>query len=296
MTPGVKPRSPAAVMALAREHGFRPSKSLGQNFLMDQNIADNIIEAARIGQDDLVIEIGPGMGILTAAAANLAAHVIAVEIDKFLIPILNETLSGYDNVEIINDDILKVDLLSLSRNYKNVKIIGNLPYNITSPAIMKILEEKTGADSLTVMIQKEVADRIQAPPGTKSYGAITVAINYYSDVNHISDVGRNVFVPKPNVDSTILRLDIRKSPPVWLIDEKSFFACVKSGFGKRRKTLLNSLTGIYDLDKKGAGRALSGAGIAPSRRAETLDLREFATLANHVYREAHELGEVNERN
>jgi len=285
--------SPTVITALKEKHGFKISKSLGQNFLTDQNIIDKIVEGAEVCDEDLVIEIGPGMGVLTMALAEQAGKVIAVEIDRNLIPILSDTLKEYDNIEIIQGDILKQNLNDIIQQHltasgkddfktENVKIVGNLPYYITTPVIMKILEEKTKAKSLTVMMQKEVAERINAKAGTKAYGAITVAINYYCTVHHVSDVSRTVFYPKPNVDSQVLRLDIRETPPVSLIDDSVFFACIKAGFGQRRKTLLNSLTGINGLDKSAALEVLQNAGIDPMRRAETLNIEEFATLANCV--------------
>jgi len=275
---------------LAEKNNFRLSKRLGQNFLTDRNIAEKIVRGSRIEKGDLVIEIGPGMGALTLAAAEIAGMVIGVEIDKSLIPILEETLSECGNVKIINDDILKTDLNALAALYREssgnenggVKIIGNLPYYITTPVIMKILEEKIAADSLTVMVQREVADRIKAPPGIKSYGAISVAVNYYCEVERIADVSREVFFPKPNVDSTVLRLDIRKRPPVSVADEKVFFSCVRAGFGQRRKTLLNSLTGLYGFGKPEIAGILDDSGIDPKRRAETLNIFEFSVLANNV--------------
>ena len=280
----MKQYSPAAIAALKAKHNFKISKSLGQNFLADQNIIDKIISGARIGEGDTVIEIGPGMGGLTAAAAKRAAKVIAIEIDRGLAPILSETLKEYENIEIIYGDILKQNLNEIARQETGkVKIIGNLPYYITTPIIMKILEEKTRAQSITVMMQKEVAERISAVPGTKAYGAITVAINYYCEVSHILDVSGNVFIPKPSVDSRALRLDIREKPPVSVCSEKIFFLCIKKGFGQRRKTLLNSLTGICGLDKPEVLNALKKASIDPVRRAETLDLNEFAILANCIY-------------
>ena len=282
--------SPADVASLLKKHNFRPAKGLGQNFLTDRNIIEKIIDGANINAGDLVLEIGPGVGALTAAAAKRAGKVIGVEIDEKLLPILDETLGGFDNIKIIKGDILKESISDLiSRNIGTgggVKIIGNLPYYITSPVIMKILEEKTTAESLTVMVQKEVAGRIKAGSGSKAYGAITAAINYYCEVRHITDVPRDVFLPKPNVDSAVIRLDIRKIPPVALKDEKTFFMCIKAGFGQRRKTLLNALTGLYGMDKKSAEAALYNASIDPMRRAETLDIREFAALANRVYEEA----------
>ena len=281
--------SPAVITALKEKHNFKISKSLGQNFLTDQNIIDKIIDGAQIEEGDIVIEIGPGMGVLTAAAAERASKVLAIEIDKNLLPILADSLSEYENVEIIHGDVLKLDLnpiisqnLATDNSKNRVKIIGNLPYYITTPIIMKILEEKILAQSITIMMQKEVAERINAKPGSKTYGAITVAINYYCTVHHISDVHRSVFIPKPNVDSQVLRLDIRETPPVFVESEKVFFACIKAGFGQRRKTLLNSLTGVNGLAKQEVLEALNKAKIDPNRRAETLDLSEFATLSNCI--------------
>ena len=283
--------SPAVLTALMKKHNFRASKSLGQNFLIDKNIIDKITEAAKIGSGDMVIEIGPGAGVLTAAAADLAGTVIAVEKDAALLPVLSEALSRYNNVEIINGDILKTDINDLISRYgdgREVKIIGNLPYYITTPIIMKIAEEKTKAKSLTVMMQKEVADRIEAEPGTKAYGALTVAVNYYFAVSRISDVPKSVFVPKPKVDSTILLFTVREKPPVSPADEKVFFACIKAGFGQRRKTLLNSLTGLYGLGRQEITNALNAASIDPKGRAETLSIFEFSTLANCIYEERNE--------
>ena len=277
--------SPAKMAQLRAKHDFRHSKSLGQNFLSDKNIIDSIIEGSEIGEDDLVVEIGPGMGVLTAAAAECAARVVAVEIDRHLIPILEETLGGYDNIEIINADIMKTDLTSVIKSRKTsgkVRIIGNLPYYITTPIIMKLLEERVPADSITIMMQKEVADRIKASAGSKTYGALSVAVGFYCTVEHIANAPKEVFVPRPKVDSTVIRLDIRSERPVDLIDEKIFFDAVKNGFGQRRKTLLNSLTGVRGLPKDQISDVLEAAGIDPKRRAETLDLEEFARVANEI--------------
>ena len=277
--------SPATMAKIREKHGFRHSKSLGQNFLTDINIIDAIIEGSEIGSEDLVIEIGPGMGVLTAAAAEAAGRVIAVEIDRHLIPILKDTLAEYDNIEIINADIMKTDLTELiesNRQAGRVRIIGNLPYYITTPIVMKLLEERVPADSITIMMQKEVADRIKAEPGGKTYGALTVAVGFYCTVSHVANAPKEVFVPRPKVDSTVIRLDIREKPPVELINEKIFFETIKNGFGQRRKTLLNSLTGVQGLAKEQIGEALKSAGIDPKRRAETLSLKEFAELANSI--------------
>ena len=266
-------------------HNFKLSKSLGQNFLTDNNIIDEIIESSGISSNDLVIEIGPGIGVLTKEALEAAGRVIAIEIDQRLIPILEETLSEYDNFEVINADILKTDLKAIieaNKGYDAVRIIGNLPYYITTPIIMKLLEDGVEADSMTVMMQKEVADRMRAHPGTKAYGALSVAVQYYCEAEQVVNVPASCFVPQPKVDSAVLRLDMRTEPPVVLEDQDMFFRCVKAGFGQRRKTLSNALMGVEHMTKEIAGASLAGAGIDPARRAETLDLAEFARLANEV--------------
>ena len=275
---------PSTIKRIRESYGFKFSKSLGQNFLTDKNIIDEIVEGADIGPDDLVIEIGPGIGVITYEAAQLAKKVIAVEIDKSLLPILEETLGAYDNVRVINEDILKLNLNEVIKEegLENVKIMGNLPYYITTPIIMKILEDGVKADSITIMMQKEVADRIKAAPGSKTYGALSVAVQYYCTVDKVANVPRSVFVPQPNVDSIVLRLNIRKEKPVELQNEKLFFDCVKAGFGQRRKTLLNSLQNVKGVTKEIAIESLQAAGVEASRRAETLDLEEFAKIANEV--------------
>lgn len=275
--------APSTIKELKERHGFRFSKSLGQNFLTDKNIIDHIIEDSLIEENDLVIEIGPGIGTLTAEAAQVAAKVIAIEIDKGLIPILKETLRGYDNVTVLNQDVLKTDLKALIQEHDcggKVRIIGNLPYYITTPIIMKILEDQVPADSITAMMQKEVADRIKAAPGSKIYGALSVAVQYYCTVEQILSVPREVFVPQPKVDSAVLRMDVRREHPVGLTDERVFFQCIKAGFEQRRKTLLNSLTGTAGLSKERIREILTAAEIDPARRPETLDLCEFAVIAN----------------
>ena len=275
---------PSTIKKIREEYGFRFSKSLGQNFLTDKNIIDEIVDGAGIGQEDTVLEIGPGIGVITYEAAQLAKKVIAVEIDKSLLPILAETLSEYDNVKVINEDILKLDINKLieDEGMENVKIMGNLPYYITTPIIMKILEEGVKASSITIMMQKEVADRIKAGPGTKAYGALSVAVQYYCTVDKVASVPRSVFVPQPNVDSVVLRLNIRSEKSVKLDNEKLFFDCVKAGFGQRRKTLLNSLQKVNGVDKNIVMQSLASAGIEESRRAETLTIEEFALIANEV--------------
>ncbi len=275
---------PSTIRRIREEYGFKFSKSLGQNFLTDKNIIDEIVDGAQIDEEDLVIEIGPGIGVITYETAQLAKKVIAVEIDKSLLPILAETLGEYDNVRVINEDILKLDLNEVIKEegIEHVKIMGNLPYYITTPIIMKILEDGVKADSITIMMQKEVADRIKAEPGTKAYGALSVAVQYYCTVDKVASVPRSVFVPQPNVDSVVLRLNIRKEKPVELDNEKLFFDCVKAGFGQRRKTLLNSLQKINGVTKEVVVESLEAAGVDASRRAETLNLDEFAMIANEV--------------
>ena len=281
--------APSTIQDIKERHDFKLSKSLGQNFITDRNVIEKIIDGAEINSDDLVIEIGPGIGVLTAAAAESAARVIAVEIGKKLIPILSETLGGYDNIKVINRDILKTDINEIINEEKEagtfsgrVKIIGNLPYYITTPIIMSILERGVSVDSITIMMQKEVADRIKSSPGGKTYGALSVAVQYYCDVHQVTSVPKEVFVPRPKVDSTVLQLSVRKERPVDLISEKVFFSCIKHGFGQRRKTLLNSLTGVCGLSKDQIREILSETGIEFNRRAETLDIKEFAAIANSV--------------
>ena len=281
--------APSTIQAIKERHNFQLSKSLGQNFITDKSVIERIVEGSDVGEDDLVIEIGPGIGVLTAEAAESAAKVVAIEIDKKLIPILAETLADYDNIRVINQDILKTDINEIIREEREagsftggVKIMGNLPYYITTPIIMGILEKGVEADSITIMMQKEVADRIKAAPGGKIYGAISAAVQYYCEVEQVASVLKEVFVPRPKVDSAVLKLSIRKERPVDLIDEKSFFACIKAGFGQRRKTLLNSLTGVNGLPKEDIKEILEAAGVDPARRAETLDINEFAAIANGV--------------
>ena len=281
--------SPSTIADIRERYNFQLSRSLGQNFITDRSIIERIVEGAGVGENDLVIEIGPGIGVLTAEAAEAAARVIAVEIDSKLIPILSETLAEYDNIKVINQDILKTDVNKIIEEEKAAgnftgafRIIGNLPYYITTPIIMGLLESGVKADSITVMMQKEVADRIKASPGSKTYGAISAAVQYYCIVEQIASVPKEVFVPRPKVDSAVLNLHIRKEKPVELTDEKMFFACIRSGFGQRRKTLLNSLTGTAGLSKEDIRNILSTAGIDPVRRAETLNMEEFAAIANEA--------------
>ncbi len=268
-------------------YDFTMAKALGQNFLTDKNIIDEIMEGSGIGENDLVIEIGPGIGVLTKEACEMAGKVIAIEIDKRLIPILEETLLGFDNFEVINQDILKTDLKKViadNPGYENVRIIGNLPYYITTPIIMKVLEEELPVKSITVMMQKEVADRIGAPVGTRDAGAISIAVQYYCDVTRIAKAPREAFIPRPKIDSAVLRLDVLDAPKVKTLSTRVFFECVKKGFGQRRKTISNSLNGTAGISKESLLQVLEDCGIEPTRRAETLSMEEFGAIADGIVR------------
>lgn len=290
--------SPRGILRLSEKYGIRSSKGLGQNFLIDGNIVDKIIAGSGIGPEDLAIEVGPGFGALTVAAAEQAAAVAAIEIDRHLQPALEENLVGYSNVEVFWEDVLKADLPGIiaameeknGGSFAGIQILGNLPYYITTPVIMKFLEELISWDKpsqhpvkgLTFMMQKEVADRIRALPGSKTYGALSVAVQYRCNVELVAAVPKEVFLPRPKVDSAVLHLQVRESKPVAVKSERTFFAVVKSGFGQRRKTLSNALSGVCGLEKERALTALQQAGIDPIRRAETLSLEEFAAIANAV--------------
>lgn len=281
--------SPGTVKSIREKYGLQLSKSLGQNFITDRNILDKIIEGAGVEDGDMVIEIGPGIGVLTAELAERASFVTAIEIDGRLIPILEETLSEYDNIKIINQDILKTDLGGIIEESRQagrftgkVHIIGNLPYYITTPIIMKLLEEQVPADSITVMMQKEVADRIRSAPGSRTYGAISVAVQYYCRVTKVADVPKEAFVPRPKVESTVLNLEPLDAKAIELKDEKLFMRCIKAGFAQRRKTLLNSLASAGGMDKDKVKKILASAGIDPGRRAETLTVEEFGRIANET--------------
>jgi 16S rRNA (adenine1518-N6/adenine1519-N6)-dimethyltransferase len=279
------------IKKIGRQHDFRMAKSLGQNFLTDQSVIERIVAASETGPADLVIEIGPGMGVLTREAAEAAGKVVAIEVDARLIPILRSTLALCGNVVVVHEDVLKTDireLISRERTLpggteaEHVRIVGNLPYYITTPILMKLLEERLDISSVTIMVQKEVAERIAAPPGSRTYGALSVAVQYFCDVEYVVDVPKEVFIPVPKVDSAVLHLRLRNKPPVDLLSEKLFFDCVKKSFGQRRKTLHNALTGVCGLDKQQTGALLLACGIDPARRAETLSLSEFASLANRL--------------
>ncbi len=276
----------SAIKEIREKYGFKFSKNLGQNFLTDKNIIDKIIEGTDINEKDTVLEIGPGIGVITAEAARRAKSVVAVEVDSSLIPILGETLSEYENVRIINEDVLKLDINKIieEEQSESVKIVGNLPYYITTPIIMKLLEEEVKAESITVMMQKEVADRIKAGPGSKAYGAISAAVQYYCTIEKIADVPKTVFVPQPKVDSVVLKFKIREKKAVEVQDKKLFFECIKAGFGQRRKTLLNSLQTVRGTNREIIAESLKAAEIDASRRAETLTLEEFGNISDEVYK------------
>lgn len=293
----MKPYTRNAIRDISERHGFRRADSLGQNFLVDRNIIEKIIDAAELTEETLVIEVGPGMGALTQIAAEKAGKVIAVEIDRHLIPVLNEVLGQLENVEIINRNILKTDINELiaaerknfadsKRELKRVVILGNLPYYITTPIIMGILEKEVDMDTMVIMMQKEVADRIVATPGGKTYGALSIACQFFCETNYVTTVPRTVFQPQPKVDSAVLRLDRRKNLP-WEIGEggrELFFKVVRAGFNMRRKTLLNALSAM-GIDKTELKNILESVDVEPSRRAETLSIQEFAKISNKIGRQ-----------
>lgn len=277
--------SHSATMDLVKKHGFKFTKSLGQNFLIDDNIVDKIVAGAGIGPGDKIIEVGPGIGTLTREMASRAETLMAVEIDKNLIPILADTLGDYDNVKIVNEDIIKADIRGLiDENLGGgpVKLVANLPYYITTPIIMRFLEENINVTDIVVMVQKEVAERMNAQPGGKDFGALSVAVQYYCDTEIVAKVPRHLFVPQPNVDSIVIALRIRPERKYKVDDEDLYFKVVKAAFGQRRKTLLNSISSMGNLAKDQVKEALEEAGIDPKRRGETLSLDEFAILSNVI--------------
>ena len=274
-----------ATKEVVNKHNFKFSKSLGQNFLIDDNVIDRILEGARLSETDRIIEVGPGIGTLTREMGKVAENVVAIEIDKTLIPILKETLADLDNVEVVNEDILKVDVQGLINEKLNggpVKLVANLPYYITTPIVMKFLEEDIPVTDIVVMVQKEVADRMNAKPSTKDYGALSVAVQYYCDTEIVAKTPRHMFVPQPNVDSIVIGLHVRDEKKYVVDNEDIFFKTVKASFGQRRKTLLNSLGGLGFLSKDQIREALQAANIDEKRRGETLSIDEFANLSNEI--------------
>ncbi|MCA6774414.1 16S rRNA (adenine(1518)-N(6)/adenine(1519)-N(6))-dimethyltransferase RsmA [Enterococcus mundtii] len=279
--------TPTRTKEILLKHGFSFKKSLGQNFLTELNILRKIIETGQIDQQTNVIEVGPGIGALTEQIARHAKQVVAFEIDDRLIPVLADTLSPYPNVTVIHQDILKTDLAEAVNTQFNerlpLKVVANLPYYITTPIMMHFLESEVVVDEMIVMMQKEVADRISAKPGTKAYGSLSIAVQYYMEASLAFIVPKTVFVPQPNVDSAILKLTRRAIPAVSVTDEKAFFRLTKAAFQQRRKTLWNNLQHAYGKDeetKSWLTASLTEAGIDPKRRGETLSLEEFAALSN----------------
>ena len=277
--------NPSATGAVLEKYGIRAQKKYGQNFLIDQNILEKIAQTSQIGKDDLVLEIGPGLGALTQILCERAGRVIAVEIDKKLIPVLEETLSGYDNLSLINEDILKCDLKDLLKEgdrYGSVKVVANLPYYITTPVLMFLLESRYPFESVTVMIQKEVADRIKAGPSTKDYGSLSLAVQYYSQPVVALQVPPSCFIPRPGVGSVVLKLGIYREKPVEAKDEELLFRLIRGSFNQRRKTLVNGLKNYagLDLSKEQIESAIEKLGKKPSVRGEELTLSEFAELAD----------------
>lgn len=277
--------SPRVIKEILSEYEFRFSKSLGQNFLIDEGALAGILSGADISEDDCVLEIGPGFGTLTQRLCGAAKKVVCVEIDKTVIPILEENLKDFDNFEIINDDIMKIDVKSLVEQKfgsENVKVAANLPYYITTPIIMMLLESKVKFKSITVMVQKEVAKRLCASEGTKDFGAISLAVQYFCNANYLFDVPNTSFMPPPKVTSTVVRLDLLDKPRVSVKKEEMFFKTVKASFAQRRKTLLNALSnaGFSGFSKAEISEILKNIGIDEKRRGETLSIDEFARLAD----------------
>ncbi len=274
-----------ATKSVVEKHNFKFSKSLGQNFLIDDNVIDKILNGARLSEGDNIIEVGPGIGTLTREMGKIADKVVAIEIDKSLIPILKETLGEFDNIEVVNNDILKVNIEELVKekfDNKPIKLVANLPYYITTPIVMKFLEENIPVTDIVVMVQKEVADRMNAKPSTKDYGALSVAVQYYCDTEIVAKAPRHMFIPQPNVDSTVIGLHVREEKKYNVDNEDIFFKTVKASFGQRRKTLLNSLGGLGFLNKDEIKEVLKQSNIDEKRRGETLTIEEFATLSNVI--------------
>lgn len=276
---------PQNTIAVLQKYNFTFQKKYGQNFLIDSHVLEKIMDAAEIGKDDCVVEIGPGIGTMTQYLAERAGEVVAVEIDKNLIPILTETLADYKNVSIINEDILKVDLNRIveeKNGGRPVKIVANLPYYITTPIIMGLFENHVPVKSITVMVQKEVADRMQVGSGTKDYGALSLAVQYYAKPEIVAIVPPNCFIPRPNVASAVIRLTCHEKKPVEVKDEKGMFALIRASFNQRRKTLANSLSNAQNLSltREQVTEALESMQLSPTIRGEALTLEQFAALAD----------------
>ena len=275
---------PANTMAVLKKYNFSFQKKYGQNFLIDTNILERIISESEITKDDCVLEIGPGIGTMTQYLAESAKRVVAVEIDRSLIPILEDTLAGYDNVTVINDDILKVDIKKLCDEYNDsrpIKVVANLPYYITTPIIMGLFESHVPLKSITIMVQKEVADRMQQKPGSKDYGALSLAVQYYAKPEIVAEVSPNCFIPKPNVSSAVIRLTRYENPPIEVDDEHFMFSLIRASFNQRRKTLANGLAnGGLGLDRETVNSMLEKMGLSLTVRGEALTLEQFAKLSN----------------
>lgn len=283
--------NPQNTIEVLQKYDFTFQKKFGQNFLIDTHVLDKIISAAHITKEDMVLEIGPGIGTMTQYLAEAAGKVIAVEIDKNLIPILSDTLSEYQNVRIINEDVLKLDLRKLAdeeNGGKAIKVVANLPYYITTPIIMGLFENHVPVESITVMVQKEVADRMQTGPGSKDYGALSLAVQYYAEPYIVANVPPNCFMPRPKVGSAVIRLTRHKEPPVEVKDEKLMFDIIRASFNQRRKTLVNGLNNSDKItcSKEIITEAIEKLGKGPSVRGEALSLQEFASLSNDIFERA----------
>lgn len=279
--------SPKKTIEIIKKYNFAFQKKFGQNFLIDGHVLNKIITSSEINKDDVVVEIGPGIGSLTQQLAENAKHVYAVEIDKKLIPILEDTLNQYDNITIINQDILKVDLAKLVKeenNNKPIKVVANLPYYITTPIIMGLFEQNVPIKNITVMVQKEVAERMKAEPSTKDYGALTLAIKYYCEPYIVANVPPNCFIPRPNVGSAVIKLTKHENAPVKVDNEELLFKIIRASFNQRRKTLINGLSnnlnGIFE--KNHIRQAIINIGLEPNIRGEALSLNKFSDLANEL--------------
>lgn len=277
--------NPQETIAVLKKYNFNFQKKFGQNFLIDTHVLDKIVAAAGITKEDMVLEIGPGIGTLTQYLCEAAREVVAVEIDRNLIPVLSDTLSAYDNVTVLNEDVLKVDLDALVREKnagKPIKVVANLPYYITTPIIMKLLEENIPVESITVMIQKEVAERMQAEPGGKEYGALSLAVQFYADTYIAANVPPNCFMPRPNVGSAVIRLTKHEKCPVKVQDTSYMFKVIRASFAQRRKTLVNGLCNSSEIsvDKEAVLKALEEMGLKADVRGEKLSLAEFAKLSD----------------
>ena len=283
--------NPKNTIEILQKYNFNFQKKFGQNFLIDPHVLEKIIAAAEVTEEDCVLEIGPGIGTMTQYLAEHAREVIAVEIDKMLIPILEDTLSAYDNVTVINEDILKMDINRIAEERNGgrpIKVVANLPYYITTPIIMGLFESGVPLKSITIMVQKEVADRMQVGPGTKEYGARALAVQYYARPQIVANVPPNCFMPRPNVGSAVIRLDRYEKPPVEVHDEKLMFAIIRAVFNQRRKTMVNSLGNAPELhlDKETVLEVLKEMGETPTVRGETFTLEKFAEFTEHILRKS----------